>query len=336
MSASVFITALTVLTLVFAAAPAIADEIQLQNGDRITGKVTGLAGGMLTFKTPGGDLNIPWNTVTSIASTETLRVRIAKRRGTQTITGMSMAVPGQILLIPGGPVTFTELTDLGPIEKAVTINGGTSAGFLNSGGNSEVFSLRLDGEFVLRQSANRYSLAAAVNRVRNRLLNLDTSRNWNTGLNYDRFLTRRLFLNANTIFTNDEFRDLHLRTAFGLGVGYQVIDRAVVKLTANTGFGWVNEDFFTTADNDYTAARESASLDISAIPHRIEFFHKHDGYFGLAGDDNLFIKTHQGVRVTVINNFVTTLQYDLDYDGSPSPGLKATDRTFALTFGYRF
>ena len=71
-------------------------------------------------------------------------------------------------------------------------------------------------------------------------------------------------------------------------------------------------------------------------PQSDEFFHKHDGYFGVEGEDNLFVKTHQGARLTVVKNFVTTIQYDLDYDASPSPGRKATDRTFALTFGYRF
>ena len=35
-----------------------ADEVRLKNGDRITGAVTSLAGGTLTFKATGGDLKI--------------------------------------------------------------------------------------------------------------------------------------------------------------------------------------------------------------------------------------------------------------------------------------
>ena len=59
-------------------------------------------------------------------------------------------------------------------------------------------------------------------------------------------------------------------------------------------------------------------------------------YFGLEGDDNLFFKTSNGVRLTIVGNFITTLQLDVDYDASPSPGRDTTDRTVALTFGYRF
>jgi hypothetical protein len=48
------------------------------------------------------------------------------------------------------------------------------------------------------------------------------------------------------------------------------------------------------------------------------------------------VKTQNGFRLSVVRNFVTTLQYDLDYAATPAPGRRATDRTFALTFGYRF
>jgi len=322
--------------VVLTATAALADVIQLQNGDRITGKVVSLAGGTLTFKTSGGDITIPWNTITSLTSTETLHVTLAGRPGKQTITGITTGAPGQLVLTPGGTVAFADITDIAPIEPEVSVNGGASAGVLSSGGNSDVFALRLDADATVREHANRYSASAALNRIRNRGLNLDTANNWNTAFNYDRFLTKRLFINANAIFTNDKFRDINLRTALGIGLGYQIIDTPMVKLTANGGYGWVDEDFILAPDDSYSAIHESATLDIFAIPHRLEFFHKHDGYFGVEGEDNLFVKTHQGARLTVVKNFVTTIQYDLDYDASPSPGRKATDRTFALTFGYRF
>jgi putative salt-induced outer membrane protein YdiY len=327
---------LALIAILLSATPALADVVQLMNGDRITGKVVSLASGTLVFRIGGGDIDIPWNQITAIQSTETLRITIAGRPGTQTITGMAMGVPGQLVLTPGGPVSLTDVTDLGPIEKALTINGGANAGFLNSGGNTDSFSLHLDGDLAVRLNANRYSANGVLNRVKDRLDNLYTARNWSTAFNYDRFLTRGLFVNANAIFANDDFRDLDLRSAYGLGLGYQVFDTPKLKLTANAGLGWVKENFMIAEDNDYTAARESAALNFVAVPHRIEFFHKHDGYFGLRGDDNLFVRTNNGVRVTVIKNFVTTLQEDIDYDASPSPGRKATDRTFALTFGYRF
>jgi hypothetical protein len=43
-----------------------------------------------------------------------------------------------------------------------------------------------------------------------------------------------------------------------------------------------------------------------------------------------------GVRFGLVGGLVATAQLDLDYDASPAPGHRNTDRTFALTFGYRF
>jgi hypothetical protein len=89
-------------------------------------------------------------------------------------------------------------------------------------------------------------------------------------------------------------------------------------------------------DDSYTAIRESVGLSLFIVPKVLEFFHKHDGYFGVTGHDNLFIKAQTGFRLTMWTNFVATAEIDFDYDKSPSPGRKTTDRTLAFTFGYRF
>ena len=111
---------LALLALLLLPALAIADEIQLQNGDRITGTVVRMTGGNLTFKTTGGDITIPWNTVTSLTSTMTLRVRVTSP-GRQTVTAISTIAPGQLMLTPGGQVPFTAVEDMGPIEPRVSI-----------------------------------------------------------------------------------------------------------------------------------------------------------------------------------------------------------------------
>jgi hypothetical protein len=110
----------------------------------------------------------------------------------------------------------------------------------------------------------------------------------------------------------------------------------MITLTTDAGVGWVNENLASQPDDRYTAARESVALTISAAPGRIELFHQHDGYFGVTGDDNLFVKMQNGVRLSLAAGFVTTLRLDTDYGRSPAAGRRNTDQTFSLTFGYRF
>ena len=323
---------LTTLVLL-CAFPAAADEVRLKNGDRFTGKVVALAGGTLIFGTPYGDVKLPWPDVTRLVVTEPILVTVGTAPAVS-VTILEGGADGQGTLQPGGNISLGDIVALARAQPAVIIDGGANAGLTATSGNTEVNNLRLDGNVVTRAGANRYTADAAVTRAEDS--GAETARNWTAGLKYDRFLTMRMFFNANTILTSDQFRDLDLRTAIGLGLGYQVLNTARVTLTADGGLGYVNENLESIDGDSYAAARESAALGVFLLPGRVQFFHQHDGYFGVTGDDNLFIKMQNGIRVGLTTGFVTTLRHDVDYDRSPAPGRRNTDRTLALTLGYRF
>jgi putative salt-induced outer membrane protein YdiY len=315
------------------AIPAAADQVTLSNGDRVTGAVVSLGGNTLTLTTLHGDLRIPWPDVAGLVVEDAILITVGDAAPTEVRIAAADAA-GRVTLNPGGPIELTQIVALTRPMPPLMIDGGVNAGMITTGGNTDVNSLRFDAEATMRSSANRYTAAAAVNRAKDR--DLETAENWNTAFNYDRFLTERLFINGNSLFTNDRFRDLDLRSALGAGLGYQVLERPRIRLTAKGGFGWVNENFDVADDESYTAARESATLDIFVVPDRIQFFHQHDGYFGVTGDANRFLQMKNGVRLGLLGGLVTTVQLDFDYDRSPPPGAENIDRTFALTFGYRF
>ena len=313
------LTMCTAAVVALFASVAAADELRLKNGDRYSGTVVQLTGGTLTFETAHGALTVPWVEVTALTVDEAIVVR---------------TVDGQEETRAGGEIDIATTAALRRPEPPLTVTGGAAAGFVDTGGNTEVNSLRVDGDVVIRARANRYTLAGAVNRAADR--GVATARNWTSSGRYDRFLTPRVFVNANTILTSDEFRDIDLRSAAGFGLGYQIFDTPVVKLSLDAGAGYVNEDFEVAPDDSYAALREAGKLDVLVAGDRVVFFHRHDGYFGVTGDDNLFMKAQNGIRFALVAGFVTAVQLDLDYDRTPSPGRRNTDRTFALTFGYRF
>lgn len=325
--------AFVIVLALLAAIPVSADEVQLKNGDRLTGRTVSLAGGMLTFATSYGDVRVPWNDVTRLVVTDPILVTIGTTPPVQ-VTIADAGTAGQVTLQPGGTASLGDIVALARPQPAVIVDGGANAGLVATSGNTDVNNLRLDGDVMARAGENRYTANAAVTRAKDR--GVETARNWTAGLKYDRFLTSRLFLNASTILTNDRFRDLDLRTALGAGIGYQVLNTPRVALTADAGLGYVNENLESQEDDSYAAARESASLGLFIVPDRVQFFHQHDGYFGVTGDDNLFVKMQNGVRIGLAAGFVTTVRHDLDYDRSPAIGRRNTDRTFALTLGYRF
>ena len=219
-------------------------------------------------------------------------------------------------------------------QPPVIVDGGANAGIITTAGNTDVNNLRLDGDIVARAGVNRYTASAAVTRAEDR--GVETARNWTTAFKYDRFVSTRMFLNANAILTNDRFRDLDLRTALGAGVGYQVLTTPRVTLTADGGLGYVNENLESQPDDSYTALRESVSLDAFAVP----------GSHPVLPRARRLLRRHRRRQPVhqdaerhphgLAAGFVTTLRHDLDYDRSPAVGRRNTDRTFALTLGYRF
>lgn len=244
------------------------------------------------------------------------------------------AEPGRAALASGETAALADITALAVPDSLRTIDGTASIGLVNTGGNTQVSSLRLDGNLTARAGDHRYTATAAITRADDQ--GVESARSWSTGIKYDRFVTPKLFLNANTILTSDQFRDLQLRTALGAGVGYQVIDAPRVTLTADTGLGFVNENLGGQPGDRYAAGRESATLSVFLLPDRVELFHEHDTYVGVTGTDNLFVKTQNGVRFMLAAGFITTIRHDLDSDRSPAAGRRQTDRTFAVTLGYSF
>jgi putative salt-induced outer membrane protein YdiY len=241
---------------------------------------------------------------------------------------------GRATLVPGGPVSLEEIVALTRPLPAWIITGGAGAGIVETAGNTQINNLRISGDIAAKGTADRYTLAATATHANDR--GVETARNWSATGKYDRFLSKRLFLNGNANFTNDRFRDIDLRTALGAGIGYQILEGARTALTADGGLAWVNENFQTIANDSYTAAHESAALQVQVLPGRAQLFHLHDGYFGVTGDNKMFIRTQNGVRFGLAAGFVTTIEEDVDYDHRPSPGRRQTDRTFSLTLGYRF
>jgi len=321
------------LLAMLVALPARADEVRLKNGDRITGVTTSLAAGTLSFKAAGGDLKVAWADVTSLAIEQPMLVTVGTAPPTSALFAAADA-NGRVTLVPGGPVALADIVALSRPRPAWVITGGGGAGIVETAGNTQVNNVRLSGDVVAKGAADRYTLSAIATHANDR--GVETARNWSLTGKYDRFLTARLFANANANFTNDRFRDIDLRSALGAGLGYQIIETARTTLTADAGLAWVKENFKSIADDSYTAAHESAGLQVQVLPGRVQAFHQHDGYFGVTGDNKMFIRTQNGVRVGLAAGFVTTIQEDIDYDRRPSPGRRQTDRTFSLTLGYRF
>ena len=319
--------------MLLAAVPARADQIILQNGDRITGTLISLANGTLTFQSNGATFKIAWPDVVSVAVDEDVYVTVAGNAPILT-TFEAADSNGRITLMPGGPVLLDDIVAIRTNNSEKVITGGGGVGFVQTTGNTEINNTRVGADLTIKSGPNRYSASGSQTHARDR--GVETARNWSVTGKYDRFIWSRLFATANAVLTNDRFRDIDLRTAYGAGLGLQLIDRARVKLSGSGGVGEVRENFISIPDDSYQAAYESGALTLVLRPGLAELFHSHDGYFQISQGDKKFFRTQNGIRFGLGAGFVATLQHDLDFDRRPSPGRLQTDKTISFTLGYRF
>ena len=183
-------------------------------------------------------------------------------------------------------MSLTEITAMARARLPLGLDGASEMqDLVNTDGNTEANTLRVDGELIGRANEHRYHGSRDCE-TDLRITTSTYARNWTGSFRYDRFVTKRLFVNANTILANDRLRDLDLRVAVGSGLGVQVIDTPRTRITTDAGLGWVNEAYGAANDVRYTAVQESAKLEIFFSGTRFVFFHRHDGYFSVTGDSN--------------------------------------------------
>ena len=321
---------------------ALADEIHLKNGDRMTGKVIRMEESKLFFKTSyAGEISVKWTEISNLKTDEPIQVILSDETSLKGVT--KPAEEGKMKLRMG-KIVETVSFDLSTVksinpkpkaeEPAVTLKGRVNVGTTKTSGNSETEAQHLDGQFVARTAKSRYTVAAEFNHEKD-----NGEKTVNNALGsgkYDHFLTKKWFLYANTSFEKDEFKDLNLRTALGMGAGYQFLETPLTNLSLESGPTYVNEDFDEGEDNSYPAVRWALDFDHYFYKKIIQFFHFHEGFQGIEETEDLFIRSRTGIRVPVYNNFETTLQYNYDWDKSPKPGREKADEMYLLTLGYHW
>jgi putative salt-induced outer membrane protein len=256
--------------MLLAAITALAGQIVLKNGDRLTGAIEKSDGKTIVIKTDyAGELTVKIDAVQTITSTEPLHV--ALKTG-QTITG-SVAVTSETLTVTpsGNSATTAQMSEVTAIrdnsaqatyEKAIhprfieDWDLGTNVGFALTRGNSETSNLAIAFTAV-RQTKND-KLAAYANTIyaTDDAPGANPSAIANTtqaGIRYDHDLTNRIFGFAGADFMTNGLQELNLRSVFGGGVGYHAIKRPNTTLDILLGAGYTHESY-TTVTNSFANA----------------------------------------------------------------------------------
>jgi putative salt-induced outer membrane protein YdiY len=320
-------------------AVAYADQIRLKNGDVITGTVIKKETDKVVFNTAyAGDINILWSEVEGITTDQPLHVMLNDNSSLR--TKLRQSEKGKIVIQPtelaANEIPIEELQYINPSPEVSGLGynwtGRVNLGGTLTDGNTRTQAINLDTESVARSKTNRYTVGAIVNRAESQ--GIDTQFNSRGYMKYDRFLSQKWYLYANSAFENDKFRDIKLRTSVGLGSGYQLFELPSMNLFIEGGLNYINTNFYVADSERYPAARWSTKYDQLLFGGKNKFFHEHEILASLEDTSDILVFSKTGLRVPLNERLHAAVQYNYDWSKTPAPGRKEADSAFIFSLGY--
>ncbi len=260
------------LAIFFAAQLAIADQVSLKNGDRLTGTITKSDGKTLVLHTADlGDVNVNWSAVQGITSDKPLHVELPNGSaavGTVSTSDGNLEVAtssGQVAAPITGVKALSQESDYAKLEHPSLFQdwtGGVNAGYSLTRGNSETSNLAF-GFLAARQTLkDKLGLYANTVYARSTLTTVSatvppvTTRTADTtantaagGTRYDRDFDSKLFGFGSADFFADALQSLNLRSVFGGGLGYHAIKNDNTTLDFLGGLNYTHESYDTLSRN---------------------------------------------------------------------------------------
>jgi len=318
-----------------AAVVAADDEVKLKNGDRLTGKITSLAGGKLVLETThSGPLKIDWAQVVSVKTDNPVKVKMITgelfegklspgENGRLKIETQGAAAP---IEVDPAKVTFFN-------QPPIQWHGSLTASGKATDGNTHVKSFLIAGEgtreteqdLIFLRAIFRYAKTGGVLTERN---------GYGIG-KYNYKITQDFYAYLSEEMLSDAFKDLRLETITSIGAGYVFLKQKEIDFSAEAGFAYITNDFKVADDESHPGAGVSAKLRVG-LPLGFEFKDmftiypnfKHSQDYQIRNEATL--GTALGGGWTLLGGVIT------EFDNVPSPGLKKADDTYFIGLGLAF
>lgn len=254
---------------------ALADQVSLNNGDRMTGTITKSDGKTLVLHTAdAGDVTVNWSAVAAVKSDKPLHVDFSNGK---TAVGEVATTDDKLQVsTSSGPVSvpladvkgLEQQTDYEKLERPFLWQqwkGGVNAGFSLTGGNSQTTNLALG--FLAARQTLRDKLSAYANSVYattkitvltpgippappTPVATSTTTANTEAGgARYDRDFDAKLFGFGSADFFADALQSLNLRSVFSGGVGEHAIKNENTTLDFLAGLNYTHESYVTLSRN---------------------------------------------------------------------------------------
>lgn len=344
------------LILAFLSIPlcAFADQIQMKNGDRVTGVIVKKDAANLTIKTTlFGTVTLAWAEVESVKADTPLivvlpdgrtvnatlattdgRIDVAAASGTQTVAVKDIVAMRDAaeqkkyerLLNPG----FTDLWA-----------GSATIGWAGTRGNARTATFT-SGMGAARLT-NRDKTSLYFNAIRASALlrgnNEQTAQAVRGGWGYNRNVSPRMFVNTFNDWEYDRFQNLDLRTVLGGGLGYMAWKSEKGRLDVLGGAAWNREKFDPTPKPAFVRNSAEAywgddlTYKLNAKTSLIQSFRM---FNNLSNTGAYRVNFDVGASTQLLKWLTWNISASNRYLSNPVPGRLKNDFLYTTGFGISF
>jgi putative salt-induced outer membrane protein YdiY len=321
----------------------LADEIRMQNGDRLTGRVVRQDGDRLTLQTDyAGTLEIAWTEVREVKLDEPLDMVMTDDR----LLAVTEIVrdADRLRVEPSPPTALPMRVDpkqvqvIAPedweIRRGYRLGGALNASLTSDRGNSHTNDVYIDYRLDYRRQRSRLESYGQLEYETSRGQKLTD--NWLVFNKYVHDLQAPWFASGWLQFNKDRFADLRLRTLIGPAIGYRFYAREDLTLSAEIGAIHLDEQFYDSADQVHWGPGLSLEYEQRFWNDRIELYHRQLSFTAVNGTGEDLLLTWTGLSVPLDGGFVGALEYQIEYDSSPSDQALTTDTKLLVKLGYQW
>jgi len=254
---------------------------------------------------------------------------------------MSLCLLTAAILVPSVPATpevpapTVMVQDAPAPAPAPVWTGSVNLGANFTSGNSDVTTLNASADAERKSDEDRWSANVFYNTSEQGSPSTDTQDNSGLVVQYDRFISERMYLLATADYYTDDIATLDSRTKTGLGIGYQFTETETFALRGETGVEWVNEDFAGGPPDDYYAVRLASVLGWQ-INERVRLANDSEFLPSVEDSDDMTARSDTRLNINLSEKMQATFQYVLNWDNTPAAGIERADHRFIVTLGWLF
>jgi putative salt-induced outer membrane protein len=339
-----------------------ADQVTLKNGDRLTGTIVKSDAKTMLIKTElAGDVNVQWEAVTSIVSSQPLHLAL---KDGQTVVGTVTTADGKLDV-----ATKTTGEVVAPKETVVTVRNDDEeksydvemdrlrnphltdfwSGMLDTGlsvtrGNSATLAFSLSAKAARVTTRDKISVFSTAVYASDDTTppSRTTAHAIRGGIRGDFNVSDRVFVFGFTDFEYDQFQDLDLRNVLGGGLGYHVIKTKNTTFDVFGGGDYEQEYFSATPPFPTGLTRKTGEVVLgeeldSKLNGRTTLSEKFS-LFPNVSDTGSYRFQFDATAATKLKAWLGwQITYSDRYLSNPLPGLKKNDVLLStglrLTFG---